>query len=198
MARFTHTPKARLRNLDVISVSQKFSIWRWVKKPVSMAISWMISKQLDNTEIGNEFNVSHTAIYLDGYIYEIHVNALNKIHADQYFDDIHDYYISQMRKLDFFNSIALKQAYENARHFLDHVFVHQKKRTEYDKQLILKIFHHLRRGTLENIKTDLKDLDFICSELVQLTLESAIGDNISNRVMLPNDFFNKRFRFYKF
>jgi len=186
-----------IKNLDIISVAQKGGLWRWLTKPVSMGISRMISNQLSKVK-KTPIPVSHSAIYLDGYVYEIHVNALNKIKAEDYFDDRHDYYISQMRKLDFFNSIALKQAYENARHFLDHVFVHQKKRTEYDKQLILKIFHHLRRGTLENIKTDLKDLDFICSELVQLTLESAIGDNISNRVMLPNDFFNKRFRFYKF
>jgi len=198
MARFTHIQGNLIKNLDIISVAQKGDLWRWVTKPISMAISCMISNQLSKVK-KTPISVSHSAIYLDGYIYEIHVNALNKIKADDYFDDNHDYAISELREFDTYSSKSFLDACQKADEFLSHVFVHQKNRTKYDSKLIFKIFNHLRKGTLENIKTSLTDLDFICSELVQLTLKEACGHSILNRVALPSDFFDNRyFRVYRF
>lgn len=180
-----------LRNLDIVSSGLIVCPAAWIRKPVSTFISDRIQRTLEKSPAGNEEATNHTAIYLDGYVYEIHVNALNKIPVEEYFDTRHRYYGCRLRLLDRMKPNELDDCRVKAHQYLEYVFEHQKKRTDYDTWLIFRIAWHLRKRTLETMKSDLRDLDFICSELAQSVLEQSTGKTLRQRVMLPNDFHDR-------
>ena len=169
-----------LVNCDIISVSRKCTVMSYFSSPISTYISKKIQKILSDTEAGNEKNVNHTALVMDGYVWEIHCNGLKKTKICDYFDKGHDYYVSR---------IPHPIRFDKVRTFLDYVFYHQHGKVGYDTFLIFKILNHVRKNRpIELLKTDVKDLDYICSELVQIALEAGTSDFLAHRVLLPNDF----------